>query len=135
MTYYIGTPGGGVWKTTDAGQVWTPISDAVPVASIGAVAVVQAQPNTVYIGTGEQTQGNGEARMQAAPGEIRSTADAQAALDRICKYYEKAEPSSPVPLFLKCAQRLISKGFLDIWKELTPDLITKLETISTPPAQ
>ncbi len=58
-TYYIGTPGGGVWKTEDGGQVWKPISDQVHVASIGAVAVAPSDPKVVYVGTGEQTQGNG----------------------------------------------------------------------------
>jgi photosystem II stability/assembly factor-like uncharacterized protein len=58
-TYYIGAPGGGVWKTSDAGRVWKPISDDVKVASIGAVAVSESNPNIVYFGTGEQTQGNG----------------------------------------------------------------------------
>src|SRR2546423_846657 len=51
--YYIGTPGGGVWKTTDAGQVWKPISDKLPVSSIGAVAVAESNPNIIYVGTGE----------------------------------------------------------------------------------
>lgn len=58
-TYYIGTPGGGVWKTTDAGQVWVPIFDQVRVASIGAIAVSRANSMIVYVGTGEQTPGNG----------------------------------------------------------------------------
>lgn len=40
-TYYMGTPGGGLWKTTDAGTVWKPISDSVPISSIGAVAMTQ----------------------------------------------------------------------------------------------
>ncbi|MCU1307916.1 MAG: hypothetical protein JWN45_2611 [Acidobacteriaceae bacterium] len=57
--YYIGTPGGGVWKSTDAGQVWKPIFDSVPISSIGVVAVAPSNPNIVYVGTGEQTQGNG----------------------------------------------------------------------------
>src|SRR5438270_8222648 len=64
--YYIGTPGGGVWKSIDAGQTWKPISDKVPVASIGAVAVAQSNPNIIYVGTGEvyadgsgQLPGNG----------------------------------------------------------------------------
>ena len=38
-TYYMATPGGGVWKTTDAGEVWFPIFDDQHVASIGAIAV------------------------------------------------------------------------------------------------
>src|SRR5439155_12278057 len=58
-TYYIGTPGGGVWKTTEAGQVWTPIFDEVRVASIGAIAVCPSNAAIVYVGTGEQTPGNG----------------------------------------------------------------------------
>ena len=57
--YYIGTPGGGVWKTENAGQVWKPIFDKQHVASIGAVAVAPSDPNVVYVGTGEQTQGDG----------------------------------------------------------------------------
>ena len=57
--YYIGTPGGGVWKTEDGGQVWKPIFDQQHVASIGAVVVAPSDPKVVYVGTGEQTQGNG----------------------------------------------------------------------------
>ncbi len=57
--YYIGTPGGGVWKTTDGGIVWKPIFDAAHVASVGAVAVAPSDTNVIYAGTGEQTEGNG----------------------------------------------------------------------------
>ena len=58
-TYYFGTPGGGVWKTTNAGQVWRPIFDSVHVASIGALAVAPSNPRVIYVGTGEQTRGHG----------------------------------------------------------------------------
>ena len=44
--YYIGTPGGGVWKTENGGQVWTPIFDQERVASIGAVAVAPSDPES-----------------------------------------------------------------------------------------
>jgi photosystem II stability/assembly factor-like uncharacterized protein len=57
--YYVGTPGGGVWKTEDAGRVWKPIFDQEHVASIGAVAVAPSDPNVLYVGSGEQTQGDG----------------------------------------------------------------------------
>jgi photosystem II stability/assembly factor-like uncharacterized protein len=63
-TYYVGTPAGGVWKTTNGGTTWTPIFDDVHVASIGAVAVAPSEPATVYVGTGNAsgwsfTPGNG----------------------------------------------------------------------------
>ena len=57
--YYMGEPGGGVWKTTDGGRVWKAIFDQERVASIGAVAVAPLNPDVVYVGTGEQTEGNG----------------------------------------------------------------------------
>jgi photosystem II stability/assembly factor-like uncharacterized protein len=57
--YYVGTPGGGVWKTENAGQVWKPIFDQERVASIGALAVAPSDSKIIYVGTGEQTQGNG----------------------------------------------------------------------------
>jgi photosystem II stability/assembly factor-like uncharacterized protein len=58
-TYYFGTPGGGVWKTSDGGQVWQPIFDKERVPSIGALAVAPSDPRVVYVGTGEQTRGRG----------------------------------------------------------------------------
>ncbi|MGB8065845.1 MAG: hypothetical protein WCF26_28430 [Candidatus Sulfotelmatobacter sp.] len=65
-TYYFGTPGGGVWKTTDGGQVWQPIFDKKRVASIGALAVAPSDSNVLYVGTGEQTRGNGVYRSTDA---------------------------------------------------------------------
>ena len=52
-TYYFGAVGGGVWKTTDGGMVWTPIFDDQHVASIGALEVAPSDPNVIYVGTGE----------------------------------------------------------------------------------
>jgi photosystem II stability/assembly factor-like uncharacterized protein len=53
--FYFGAVNGGVWKTVDAGRVWTPVFDSQPVASIGAIAVAASSPDTVYVGTGEST--------------------------------------------------------------------------------
>lgn len=52
-TFYFGSMNGGIWKTTDAGVVWTPIFDGHPVASIGALAVAPSDPKIIYAGTGE----------------------------------------------------------------------------------
>jgi len=53
--YYMGTAGGGVWKTTDAGSTWECISDGYFGGSIGAVTVSESDPNVIYVGEGEQT--------------------------------------------------------------------------------
>src|SRR5262245_60559526 len=52
-TFYFGSVGGGVWKTTNGGRTWTPIFDSASSASVGAIAVAPSNPNVVYVGTGE----------------------------------------------------------------------------------
>lgn len=53
-TYYMGTTGGGVWKTDDAGTTWKNISDGyMKTGSVGAIAVSESDPNIVYVGMGE----------------------------------------------------------------------------------
>ncbi len=54
-TYYFGGTGGGVWKTTDGGLTWRPLTDKVKdmAPSIGAIAVAPSDPNVIYAGTGE----------------------------------------------------------------------------------
>lgn len=52
-TFYFGAAGGGVWKTTDAGNTWQPMSNGIDAASIGAIAVAPSQPDTIYAGTGQ----------------------------------------------------------------------------------
>ena len=54
MTYYMGTTGGGLWKTDDMGITWQNISDGFfKTATIGAIAVAESDPNVVYVGMGE----------------------------------------------------------------------------------
>jgi photosystem II stability/assembly factor-like uncharacterized protein len=52
-TFYFGSVGGGVWKSSNAGRTWTPIFDDTNVASIGAIAVAPSDANVIYVGTGE----------------------------------------------------------------------------------
>ena len=52
--YYFGATGGGVWKTTDGGVNWEPISDLYfKTGSVGAIAVSDSDPNVIYVGMGE----------------------------------------------------------------------------------
>ncbi|MEO1526220.1 MAG: glycosyl hydrolase [Planctomycetota bacterium] len=54
QTYFMGTTGGGLWKTEDGGQFWHNVSDGFfNTGSVGAVAVSESNPNVVYVGMGE----------------------------------------------------------------------------------
>jgi photosystem II stability/assembly factor-like uncharacterized protein len=53
--FYFGATGGGVWRTTDAGNSWENISDGFFGGSIGAVAVSEWDNNVIYVGGGEKT--------------------------------------------------------------------------------
>lgn len=55
LTFYFGSTGGGVWKTTDAGMNWRNVSEpAFEAASIGAMDVADSDPNVIYVGTGSE---------------------------------------------------------------------------------
>jgi uncharacterized protein (TIGR03437 family) len=53
QTVYVGGAQGGVWKTTDNGANWTPITDGQPSLAVGALAIDPRNPETIYAGTGE----------------------------------------------------------------------------------
>ena len=53
MVLYIGQVNGGVWRSDDSGRTWTPIFDSQPTQSIGAIAVAPANPDIIYVGSGE----------------------------------------------------------------------------------
>ncbi|HVS82894.1 MAG TPA: hypothetical protein VHE60_14285 [Pyrinomonadaceae bacterium] len=52
-TFYFGSVGGGVWKSTNAGRTWKPVFDSQSAASIGAIGVAPSDGSVVYVGTGE----------------------------------------------------------------------------------
>ena len=76
--------------------------------------------------------GGGGARPAAISGEIASRADVIKMIDKICKYYQQNEPSSPVPLLLERAKRLVPKNFFEVLEDLAPDGMTQLLMVSGP---
>ena len=84
-------------------------------------------------------RGYGEAAEEAAPaaqkggvslaGEIRSPQEALLAIEKVCQYYDRHEPSSPVPLLLRRARKLVSKNFLEVIQDVCPDAMNQIETL------
>lgn len=70
-TFFMGATGGGVWKTTDAGEVWKNVSDGFfTTGAVGAIAVAPSDPNVVYVGTGSADIRN---NIEVGKGSYKST--------------------------------------------------------------
>ena len=79
-----------------------------------------------------QSSSTASAGKSSGPLQIRSRSDVQRMLDLLCAYYERNEPSSPVPILLKRARRLCTMSFSEIVRELTPAGTAELEVIRGP---
>jgi type VI secretion system protein ImpA len=62
-------------------------------------------------------------------GEINSREDVIRVLDKIVSYYQRVEPSSPIPLLIQRSKRLVSASFLDIVRDIAPDGLTQVENL------
>jgi type VI secretion system protein ImpA len=76
--------------------------------------------------------GNPAALQPAAHGKISSHEDVIQRLDELCEYYERVEPSSPLPVLLKRARRLVGKSFADVLKDIAPGGLSELQTLRGP---
>jgi type VI secretion system protein ImpA len=68
--------------------------------------------------------------MPAMSGPIQSREDVIRLLDQVSDWYSKYEPSSPVPLLLQRAKRLVNKNFLEAIQDLTPSGVSEIQTIA-----
>jgi type VI secretion system protein ImpA len=80
---------------------------------------------------GEEGAGGGGVR--ASGGTIAGPQDVMRRIDELCDYYTRNEPSSPVPLLLRRAQRLVGMDFMDLLKDLAPGGISELRVVSGTP--
>ncbi len=67
-TIYNATAGGGVWKTTNGGTTWTPITEAIGSLSVGDLAMDPSNPNTLYLGLGDSFDGTGVGMFKTVDG-------------------------------------------------------------------
>jgi type VI secretion system protein ImpA len=83
-----------------------------------------AQPGGANAGSGESP-----AMATGAVTDIRSSQDAIRALDAVAAYFRSHEPSSPVPMFLERAKRLVSKSFMEVLEDIAPDGLSQAKLI------
>ncbi|WP_186012126.1 type VI secretion system protein TssA [Burkholderia gladioli] len=74
------------------------------------------------------------AAVAPPPGKISGHDDVIRRLDEICEYYERIEPSSPLPILLKRARRLVGKSFVEVLRDIAPGGLSELQTLSGPEA-
>lgn len=71
-TFWVGSPGGGLWKTTDGGGSWTTSTDLLPTLGVTDIAINTANPNVLYIATGDGNLGSLSALTGGADGDTKS---------------------------------------------------------------
>ena len=110
--------------------VLKPVAQGFERLRSASVAELEVEGETVSDdGTGSAVRGPG------GSGVVQNREDARRALDRVCEYLERNEPSNPASLFARRAQRLLSMPFLDIMRELSPDSMSHLEMLTGAPRQ
>lgn len=73
---------------------------------------------------------SGAAMPAASHGDIRDRDEAVRLLEAVCQFFERTEPTNPGPLFMRRAQRLLNKSFVDIIQDLAPDTLNRFEEIT-----
>jgi type VI secretion system protein ImpA len=114
-------------KTIGAGRApdWAPLLGMLTEVR-KALAPFVSQPG----GADSAEEGGTAAAGTGKSGQIQSRQDVVRMLDRLCDYYNRAEPSSPVPLLLRRAQRLAEMNFLEVIGDLSPDALASVQNVT-----
>jgi type VI secretion system protein ImpA len=111
----------------------TPLSSELTAMRSRVAPYIKAGAVSGAGGDASSTTGVGDVSERptlSLEGEIRSRKDVLTLLHKICQFYERAEPSSPVPLVLKRAARLAEMDFMQIMQDLSPDGISQVRIIT-----
>ena len=95
-----------------------------PYGEQGTVAAADAGEDSGVASSDGATDGLG------ISGSVRTRQDVVRVLEQICDFYKKTEPSSPVPLLLQRARRLVDMDFVQLLKDLTPESLNQLKLIA-----
>ena len=79
---------------------------------------------------GDEESDEGGSAPERVSGDITSREDVIRVFDKVCEYYHRHEPSSPVPLLVERAKRLVARDFMEIIRDLAPEGVSQAETIA-----
>jgi len=102
------------------GQIHKTLQEALVRRGVGDAPVDEAGP----------AGGGGGSGGEPIRGAVQSHSDVRMLLGKICEFYQREEPSSPVPLLLRRAERLVGKSFIEIVRDLSPDALSQLKTVA-----
>lgn len=106
-----------------------PLEDLL--GSVEAFAPVDGDANVVVGAGGDLSTASAQMEPnRSGPGVVRSREDAIRMLELVSQYLEQNEPSHPAPLLIRRAQRLMTKNFVEIVRDLIPDGIKQVETLA-----
>lgn len=112
------------------------LPDFAPLSAVfKPVAAVIEELRAQATGGPAATAEGAAAGAALAVGELRSREDALRALDRVCDFLGRNEPTNPAPLLIRRAQRIMTMPFMDIIRELAPDATQQVQTITGAPAE
>lgn len=108
------------------------IRQAVNKYAPAAAAIEESESGDEDAGQEQEAQGaeGGAIMSNVISGAINSRTDVVKMIDKICDYYSTHEPSSPIPLLMRRAQRLVPKSFVEIMEDLAPDGVAQLRVVS-----
>jgi type VI secretion system protein ImpA len=111
-------------------SIQTRINEYLAAGGVAGIAPAAAEAGAAT--GGAPAAGGAGGQGPAISGSIQSPDDVIRTLDKICDYYEQYEPSSPVPLLLIRARKLVRKSFMEIIQDLSPEAVHQIEVISGP---
>jgi type VI secretion system protein ImpA len=93
------------------------------------VEQIAARPDAVAAAGSSAGGADGQPAAAMVVGAIRSRQEAVRALDAVAAFFLQTEPSSPVPMFVERAKRLIAKNFLEVLQDIAPDALDSVKAV------
>lgn len=116
----------GVGTAPDLRLLVKSIGAAVAVLSALDADVAPEQGDGDEGGDGKPATAEATSARRGLSGIVHSREEAIRAIDMVCEYLERSEPTNPAPLFLRRARQLIGHNFLQLMKELAPDAMAEV---------